>query len=275
MQRWLEEDLPGMDVGGFVVGDKAETALLYGKSSGIMAGRPFFEEVMKIVGCSVEWMIKDGDMIDTSDGKVVLAKVRGPCRCILAGERTALNTISRCSGVATAAAEAVAEAKSHGWAGMVAGTRKTTPGFRIVEKYGLLCGGAATHRSDLSQMVMLKDNHIMSAGSITQAVALARRASGFSMKVEVEAGTYEAAAEAACAGADIVMLDNFTPTELKQVAARIKQQYPNVILEASGGITAATMHEYFDANIDVISRGTLTQGYPCLDFSLKVVSSAS
>ena len=109
-------------------------------------------------------------------------------------------------------------ARSCGWAGHVAGTRKTTPGFRIVEKYALLVGGAATHRLDLSQMVMLKDNHVWQAGSITKAVQTAKSAAGFSAKIEVEARDLEEALEAAKAGADIVMLDNFTPSSLKAAA---------------------------------------------------------
>jgi len=124
-------------------------------------------------------------LIDPSEGKVIIGTVRGPARKILLGERTALNLLSRASGVATSADEAVQIAKNHKWHGHVAGTRKTTPGFRIVEKYALLVGGAATHRLDLSNMVMLKDNHIWSAGSITNAVQLAKKAAGFSSKIEV------------------------------------------------------------------------------------------
>merc|ERR1712070_181277 len=142
--------------------------------------------------------------------------VRGPARKILLGERTALNTLSRCSGVAATCADAVAIKRAQNWEGYVAGTRKTTPGFRIAEKYGLLVGGAATHRLDLSQMVMLKDNHIWASGSITQAVKDARVAAGFSQKIEVECQSLQEAIEAAQAGADIVMLDNFKPEDLKR-----------------------------------------------------------
>merc|ERR1711959_364032 len=131
-----------------------------------------------------------------------MATVSGPANRVLQAERTMLNILSRCSGVATAAREVSGTAHANGWHGCIAGTRKTTPGFRIVEKYGLLVGGCATHRLDLSQMVMLKDNHIMSAGSITAAVKTARSAAGFSQKIEVEAGNIKDALEAAGAGAD-------------------------------------------------------------------------
>ena len=134
---------------------------------------------------------------------ICLAIVSGPVHKLLQGERTALNTLSRCSGVATLSHIAVKQALSLGWKGHVAGTRKTTPGFRTVEKYGLLVGGAATHRLDLSQMVMLKDNHIWATGSITNAVLKAKISAGFSQKIEVECQSLEEAIEAASAGADV------------------------------------------------------------------------
>ena len=161
-------------------------------------------------------------------------------------------------------------ARGAGWRGEVAATRKVTPGFRLVEKYAVLVGGASTHRMDLSHMVMLKDNHIWSKGSITAAVRSAREACGFSSKIDVECGSYEDAAEAAAAGAEIVMLDNFEPEELKRVAARLKTSFPHLTVEASGGITASTVASYLSADVDVVSQGALTHGYPCLDFSLKI-----
>ena len=144
-------------------------------------------------------------------------------------------------------------------------------GFRVVEKYGLLVGGAATHRLDLSQMVMLKDNHIWSCGSIEKAVKEARKAAGFSQKIEVECQSLEEAEEAAFAGADIVMLDNFAPDQLKKDAETFKTKFPNVLVEASGGITTETMPDYLSKHVDIVSQGKLTQGYPCVDFSLKII----
>ncbi|CAM9907716.1 unnamed protein product [Scytosiphon promiscuus] len=275
VKTWLDEDIPSFDVGGYVVGSKEERAILYGKTDGVLAGRPFFERVFTVLGCKVEWLVNEGSRIDVSSsdsGRVEVATVTGACRHILQGERTALNVLSRCSGVATATSQAVQEAKAKGWKGYVAGTRKTTPGFRLVEKYALVVGGGATHRYDLSQMVMLKDNHIASAGGITRAVEVARQAAGFSMKIEVETSNYDQAAEAAQAGADIIMLDNFEPAELKAVSRRLKDEFPHVVLEASGGITAESFHHFLADSIDVISQGALTHGYKCLDFSLKVVA---
>jgi len=267
--------MPSFDVGGLVVGTEEKSAQLLLKSPGIFAGKPFFDRIMKAVECKVHWeeVAVEGRMYGdaSSDNRIVLATVTGPVNAILRAERTALNVISRCSGVATASYEACEEARKSGWTGQVAGTRKTTPGFRIVEKYGLLIGGASTHRLDLSQMVMLKDNHIWSAGSITQAVKIAKKAAGFSQKIEVECQSLEEAIEASNAGADIVMLDNFEPTKLKLDAKELKSKFPHVLIEASGGITTETMKDHLSDDVDIVSQGKLTQGYQSLDFSLKIL----
>ena len=260
-------------VGGFVVGEKLETAHLLCKSSGVLAGVPYAQAVFEYFDLDVEWKFDEGVFIDIDSSpnkKVIVAIVKGKCRNVLLAERTALNTLSRASGVATESRKCVNIAKANNWHGWVAGTRKTTPGFKYVEKYALIVGGAATHRQDLSQMVMLKDNHIWSAGSITNAVHKARSAAGFSMKIEVECQSVTEALEAATAGADIVMLDNFTSETIHPAAAEIKSKYPNVLVEASGGIRQDTLHLYMSPHIDIISQGALTQGYPCIDFSLKV-----
>jgi nicotinate-nucleotide pyrophosphorylase (carboxylating) len=148
IEGWVHDDMPSFDVGGLVVGDEEKQAQLLMKSSGVLAGKPFFQLVFEVLGCKVEWkedIAIEGSYKDITE-KVCLAIVTGPVNMILRGERTALNATSRCSGVATLSRQAADRAKSLGWDGWVAGTRKTTPGFRIVEKYGLLVGGAATHR---------------------------------------------------------------------------------------------------------------------------------
>lgn len=277
--EWINDDMPSFDVGALVVAGRQGTAKLYMKSPGVFAGKPFFDAVFRSLGCQFEWneeLAVEGSYLDplklSDSGKIVLATVTGPVARILQGERTALNTLSRCSGVATASAQAVKAARECNWNGWVAGTRKTTPGsFRIVEKYGLLVGGAATHRLDLSQMVMLKDNHITAAGSIAAAVRCARKAAGFSQKIEVECQSLPEALEAAAAGADIVMLDNFEPNQLRADAITFKEQYPHVLVEASGGITVHTMKDYLCDSVDIVSQGKLTQGYDCIDYSLKIV----
>jgi len=258
------------------VGDKPEEAWLLGKSAGVLAGVPFVDAIFEELGCTVEWHMKEGDQVVPTPPhpKVHVATVRGAARRLLLGERTALNVLSRASGVATEARQIVDIARSHNWHGEVAATRKVTPGFRLVEKYAVLVGGASTHRMDLSHMVMLKDNHIWSKGSITAAIKSARLACGFSSKIDVECSSFEDAAEAAEAGAEIVMLDNFEPESLKDVASRLKLRFPQLVIEASGGITAVTIGKYLSKDVDVVSQGALTHGYACLDFSLKVQPSA-
>jgi nicotinate-nucleotide pyrophosphorylase (carboxylating) len=279
VQQWLHDDMPSFDVGGHVVGSESRQAVLWMKSAGVVAGIPFVEAVFRILDCYVEWTLPEGssegvyiDPKHSGDdkGKTPIATITGSAHHILRGERTALNILSRCSGVATAAYAAVRQAKLCGWNGSVAGTRKTTPGFRLVEKYGLLVGGAATHRLDVSQMVMLKDNHIWSTGSISTAVTVARQAAGFSSKIEVECQSLEDAIEAANAGCDIVMLDNMSAQQLKHDSALFKAQFPHVLVEASGQITLHNMAEYMSDHVDIISQGSLTQGYACIDYSLKI-----
>lgn len=194
----------------------------------------------------------------------------GPACKLLQGERTTLNILTRASGIATHARELSKETERLGWKGEVAGTRKTTPGFRMVEKYALLVGGISTHRYDLSQMVMLKDNHIWSAGSITTAVKKARKAGGFSVKIEVECRSLAEATEAAEAGAEIVMLDNFEPAALSKTAQALKASFPGLTIEASGGIRKDTLPKYCLPAVDVVSLSTTTQGYGTVNFSLKL-----
>ena len=192
-----------------------------------MAGVPFVDAIFSFLGCQVDWKFPEGYVVskEEASSKLVVAKVTGLTRALLLGERTALNLMARASGIASAASKLVSLVRSHGWQGEVAGTRKTTPGFGLVEKYALLVGGASTHRMDLSNMVMLKDNHIWSAGSITGAVQKARSACGFSSKIEVECRDLAEAVEAASQGADIVMLDNFSPEEIHRDAKLFKEQF--------------------------------------------------
>jgi len=237
---------------------------------GFYRGLLFFTRIFDRLGCQVQWLKNEGDVIDTTNGNVHVAYVTGPVRKILLGERTALNLVSRCSGIATSARDAKRIADNAGWTGVVAGTRKTTPGFRLFEKYSLLVGGVDTHRHDLSSMIMLKDNHITSCGNISKAVQRARHVGGFSLKIEVETSTQLDAEEAASAGADIVMLDNFGPDEVKVVARNVKEKFPNVLIEVSGGINHNTLENYFSPHIDILSTSIMVQSVKHIDFSLKI-----
>lgn len=247
---WLAEDTPSCDYGGFVVGEVARTATLWGKSNGVIAGRPFFDEVFHQCGCTVEWHAAEGDEIDVAEasgGKLKVATVTGPARGILLGERVALNTLARCSGIATRSKELVGKVRAAGYTGLLAGTRKTTPGFRLVEKYGMLAGGADAHRMDLSSMVMLKDNHVWSRGSITDAVVAARSVAGFAVKIEVEVQSEAEADEAIAAGSDVVMLDNFTGDGVRAASRSLKERWAgkkHFLLEVSGGLTRDNVAPY-------------------------------
>lgn len=271
---WLAEDTPSFDVGGFVVGDHPRTATLWGKSSGILAGVPFFDEVFAQCGCTVEWHVREGSHIESHSGsKTALATVSGPARGLLEGERVALNILARCSGIATKSRRLLVNLRSAGYKGTLAGTRKTTPGFRLVEKYGMLVGGADTHRMDLSTMTMLKDNHVWSRGSITQAVKAAKAAGGFSLKVEVEVQSEEEADEAIAAGADVIMLDNFTGDGVKVASRSLKEKWKGkreFLLEVSGGLTENNAESYICNDIDILSTSSIHQGVPHVDVSLKI-----
>uniref|UniRef100_A0A3Q3VZT9 Nicotinate-nucleotide pyrophosphorylase [carboxylating] n=1 Tax=Mola mola TaxID=94237 RepID=A0A3Q3VZT9_MOLML len=267
-REWLEEDTPNFDPAGACVGSlEVQARLLCKTPHSVLAGSPFFTAVFTEVGCTVDWIFQEGDEIDAV---TLTAVVRGPARSLLLGERPALNCLARASGIATRCSRLQRMAAAGGWHGEVAGTRKTTPGFRLVEKYAMLVGGASTHRHDLSGMVMLKDNHIWASGSITQAVQTARSVCGFSSKIEVECCSAEEAREAAGAGADIVMLDNFLPQELHVEAQALKVEFPTTLIEGSGGVTPDNLALYFSPHVDIISLGCITQGCPVVDFSLKV-----
>lgn len=248
---WFAEDAPSFDYGGFVVGSSPRTATLYGKSAGVLAGVPFFDEVFAQAGCTVVWHLKEGDSFDpaAAGGKIAVATVSGPVRNLLLGERVGLNLLSRCSGIATRSRHMLKLVRDAGYTGVLAGTRKTTPGFRLVEKYGMLVGGVDQHRHDLSSMIMLKDNHIWAHGSITQAVAAARAVGGFALKIEVEVDSEKDADEAIEAGADVIMLDNFDGPGLKVAAQSLKQRWEGkkaFLLECSGGLTTENVGTYIN-----------------------------
>jgi nicotinate-nucleotide pyrophosphorylase (carboxylating) len=272
-RKYLEEDVPSFDIGGYVVGTKLSQANIYFKSVGIVAGIPFAQAVFDIAGCSVQWFYEEGTLLSpdiAAKEKIVLGSVTGRACDLLLAERTVLNIMSRASGVATQSRKMKEISDAHHWTGSVAGTRKVTPGFRLIEKYALIVGGAAPHRHDLSQMIMLKDNHINLTGSITNAVRKAKEAAGFSVKIEVECQNREEAVEAAMAGADIVMLDNYSAVRMAEDSGLLKGQFPHLLVEASGGITAATIGSYMLPSVDIISQGCLTQGYSCMDISMKI-----
>ncbi|KAF5359035.1 hypothetical protein D9758_004772 [Tetrapyrgos nigripes] len=272
VQAWLAEDTPSFDYGGYVVGEAEREAYLLGKGKApaVLAGSPFVTEIFAQLGCSVEWHIKEGE---TFEPVKRVATVRGRARFLLLGERVALNLLARASGIATMSKRIKDLARGYGFKGIIAGTRKTTPGFRLVEKYAMLVGGIDAHRHDLSSMIMLKDNHIWSSGSITAAIEQARSVGGFSLLLDVEVRNEAEADEAIAAGADIIMLDNIEGDELVQVARRLKEKWKGqrkFLFETSGGITESNLQERAINEIDILSTSVVHQSVPHIDYSLKI-----
>ncbi|KAF8238877.1 nicotinate-nucleotide diphosphorylase [Tricholoma matsutake] len=269
---WLTEDVPSFDYGGYVVGETQREAFLLGKgqSAAVLAGSPFFNQIFAQLDCEVEWHVKEGD---TFEPVKHVATVKGKARHLLLGERVALNMLARCSGIATKSRKVKDLARGYGYNGIIAGTRKTTPGFRLVEKYGMLVGGIDPHRHDLSSMIMLKDNHIWSSGSITAAIRRARSVGGFTLLLDVEVQSEAEADEAIDAGADIIMLDNMEGDELVNVARRLKEKWKGqrkFLLETSGNITEANLQRRAIDEIDVLSTSVVHQSVQHIDFSLKL-----
>ncbi|KAF7967939.1 hypothetical protein HWV62_7910 [Athelia sp. TMB] len=269
---WLAEDTPSFDYGGYVVGEVEREAFLFGKGKeiAVLAGSPFFTEVFAQLGCEVQWHVKEGS---TFEPVKHVATVKGKARHLLLGERVALNMLARCSGIATKSKRIKDLATGYGYKGIIAGTRKTTPGFRLVEKYGMMVGGIDPHRHDLSSMIMLKDNHIWSSGSITAAIQQARKVGGFSLLLDVEVGSEAEADEAIDAGADIIMLDNIEGSELVSVSQRLREKWSGkrkFLFETSGNITEANLQERAINDIDILSTSVVHQSVQHIDFSLKI-----
>lgn len=206
---------------------------------------------------------KDGNNV--KKGEVVL-ELTGSTLSILKAERTALNFMQRMSGIATASREYAAIGKRYGV--MIVDTRKTQPGLRRLDKYAVRTGGARNHRISLADSVMIKDNHIAAAGSITAAVKKIKDVIGHTPKVEVETTTLDEVKEALTAGADIIMLDNMTP---EQIAVCKKEIAGRAIIEVSGGVNKTNLEAYCAVRPDVISMGALTHSVPAKDLSLKIV----
>ncbi len=261
----LEEDINSEDVSTNAVmpGYKKGEVQLICKEDGVIAGLPVFERVFTILdpGTEVEFKVGDGDFVKKGQ---ILAVVRGDVRVLLSGERTALNYLQRLSGIAT---------YTRGVVNLLAGTktqlldtRKTTPCMRIFEKYAVRVGGGGNHRYNLSDGVLLKDNHIDAAGGVRAAVEAARRYAPFVRKIEVETENLAMVKEAVEAGADIIMLDNMTPEEMGEAIRLIGGRAKT---ECSGNITKENIRTITQLGIDFVSSGALTHSAPILDISLK------
>lgn len=261
----LREDITSEDVSTNAVmpENKNGKAELICKGDGVICGLDVFERTFKLLDekSHFETDVKDGDFVKKGD---IIGVIYGDIKALLSGERTALNYLQRMSGIATITKEYMAELE--GYSTTLLDTRKTTPNMRPFEKYAVTVGGATNHRYNLSDGVLLKDNHIGAAGSITKAVQMAKAYAPFVRKIEVETETIEQVKEALEAGADIIMLDNMDNETMKKCVELIDGKAQT---ECSGNVTKERLKEIAEIGVDFVSCGALTYSAPIMDISLK------
>lgn len=261
----LKEDITSEDVSTNAVmpsPQQGEVDLIC-KQDGIICGLQVFERTFTLIDdkTTVEFLVKDGDSVKAGQ---LMAKVHGDIRTLLCGERTALNYLQRMSGIATYTSEVAALLEGTGI--KLLDTRKTTPNNRIFEKYAVRIGGGNNHRYNLSDGVLLKDNHIGAAGGVKKAIEMAKEYAPFVRKIEVEVETFDMVKEAVEAGADIIMLDNMTTEELKEAIDYIDKRAE---IEVSGNVTKENIERIKGLGVDYVSSGALTHSSPIMDISLK------
>ena len=261
----LKEDITSEDISTNAVykNDRLAEISLFSKEEGILAGIDVFKRVFELLDSSVEFTEykKDGDNLLNKD---LILKIRANVKTILSAERTALNYLQRMSGIATYTQKMVEALDDKNI--KLLDTRKTTPNMRIFEKYSVRVGGGYNHRYNLSDAIMLKDNHIDAAGSITEAIKLARDYSPFIKKIEIEVEDLKGVEEAVKAGADIIMLDNMDIETIKKAIKIINKQ---AIIECSGNVDINNINRFKGLEIDYISSGAITHSAKILDLSLK------
>jgi len=261
----LEEDITSEDITTNAVMRTYQlgTVQLICKKDGVIAGLEVFARTFQLLDpeVTITFYVNDGDYVTNQQ---VLADVTGDIRVLLSGERTALNYLQRMSGIATytrSIADLLKGSKTK-----LLDTRKTTPNMRVFEKYAVKVGGGYNHRYNLSDGILLKDNHIGAAGGVKEAIAMAKEYAPFVRKIEVEVETMEMVKEAVEAGADIIMLDNMTPEMMKEAVSYINGRAET---ECSGNVTKENVARLVDIGVDYISSGALTHSAPILDISLK------
>ena len=261
----LQEDITSEDVSTNAVMRSAVkgTVDLIAKEDGIIAGLDVYARVFQILDekTEISFNFQDGEAVKKGD---LLGTVTGDIRVLLSGERVALNYLQRMSGIATYTKQV--SKLLEGSKVTLLDTRKTTPNCRVFEKYAVRIGGGCNHRYNLSDGVLLKDNHIGAAGSVAKAVAMAKEYAPFVRKIEIEVETMEQVKEAVEAGADIIMLDNMTPEMMKEAVELIAGRAQT---ECSGNITKENIAKILETGVDFVSSGALTHSAPILDISMK------
>ncbi|MCC9293469.1 carboxylating nicotinate-nucleotide diphosphorylase [Clostridium sp. WLY-B-L2] len=267
IEEALLEDIDYGDVttDNLIPEDQISQGRFISKESGVAAGIAVAERVFEILDDSIVFAakIKDGDRFEKGS---VIAEIRGSSRSILKGERVALNIMQRMSGIATKTRRMVELVKDYDV--KIVDTRKTLPGFRMLDKYSVKVGGGYNHRLNLSDYVMIKDNHIKAVGSIKKAVEKIKNSLPFTVKVEVEVENLQQLKEAADTEADVIMLDNMDVDEMKKAVKFINGRF---VLEASGNVTEENVRNIAAAGVDIISIGALTHSVKALDISLRFI----
>jgi nicotinate-nucleotide pyrophosphorylase (carboxylating) len=268
IDRFLDEDLASGDLTTEACVDASAQATgeAVARKPLVVCGAAVFRRVFERLDPSArfEALVDEGTSASTG---AVIWRVRGRAQALLSGERTALNLTQRMSGVATASRR-YADALPPGSTTRITDTRKTTPGLRALERYAVRTGGAHNHRDNLGSAVMIKDNHIVAAGSIALAISRARSRAPHTSRIEVEVASLAELDQALAARADIIMLDNFTLADVHEAVRRVRALPVQPLLEVSGGITLERIPELASAGIDVISCGALTHSAPAADIAL-------
>lgn len=266
LARFLAEDIGKGDITSNLLPRKKIRARIISRQQGIVAGVNYLKEIFSSKGCQVRIIKKDGNKIKPNQ---TIIEISGSAQSILSCERTALNLLSRMSGIATKTKKLVEKINAVNPQVKLYATRKTAPGLRFFDKEAVKIGGGEKHRMALDDMVMIKDNHIAVVGSIPRIILKARKKY---KKIEIEVESQEDALLAASAGANIIMLDNFTPKEIINTINKLKKTKlrKQVTLEASGGINEKNIGTYAKTGIDMISVGEITNSVSGIDFSLEV-----
>ncbi len=245
--------------------DAVSTAEIRVKEKGVLAGGPIAERVFKRLSPEARIVLSKEDGAKVMPGDVIL-QIEAPTRAILTGERLALNILQRLSGIATETSKYAAECE--GYKAKILDTRKTAPGLRVLDKYAVLTGGGQNHRIGLYDGVLIKDNHIVSAGGISKAVQVVRRKYGDKYQIEVETSNLSEVSEALNSGADIIMLDNMSTQDMREAVSAIDGK---ALIEASGGVTLETVRGIAETGVDYISVGSVTHSAKALDIALYLV----
>lgn len=261
----LAEDVGRGDLYALIEAPRDATAKIIAKSDGIVAGVKYIDVLAQLENFEIEWFKDDGEVFVKGE---VIAKIRGTSHTLLRCERTLLNMLLHASSIATLTSKYVKLIRPYGT--KLLDTRKTRPMLRNFEKYATRTGGAVNHRMGLDDCLMLKDTHLKTIDNLAEYIKTARDKIPFTCKIEVEAESFEMAKEAMEAGADIVMCDNMTPEQMKEVVAYKKENYPSILLEASGNISLETIEEYAKTGIDAISSGSLIHQANWIDLSMKI-----